>query len=77
MYKKCIYCGSNNDPGERCDCRQGSALPARSRTANEKYIPGAYGFDVDSRATGHTAGSDTPYETPVVRTSLLVVIGGQ
>ena len=40
-YRTCPYCGSNNDPGEACDCRaetkKESAPAQRERTQANGY----------------------------------------
>lgn len=41
-YRTCPYCGSNNDPGEACDCRaetkKESAPAQRERTQANGYL---------------------------------------
>ena len=37
MYKTCPDCGSNNDPGERCDCLKW-CKPGQNRTAASDII---------------------------------------
>lgn len=54
-YRTCPYCGSNNDPGEACDCRaetkKESAPAQRERTqANGYPLPVYQPFCLKSRA---------------------------
>ena len=45
-YRTCPYCGSNNDPGEACDCRtetkKESAPAQRERTQANAYPQSVY-----------------------------------
>lgn len=56
-YRTCPYCGSNNDPGEICDCRAETKKEAaplhRERPRANAYPLPVYQLDiVKSRAKG-------------------------
>ena len=38
QYVTCEYCGSNLDPGEKCDCRKEKSAPSPPARPKKEYI---------------------------------------